>query len=142
MVIVLLIILDQAIKYFAYQSKPMEVLIPKWLEVRYMENTGTAFGFAEGQNTTLIVLSICILLLITIIFYLTTQRYDKIRFCWKAVLAGGISNVLDRIFRGFVVDYLFIQPFGVCNLADLMVVFGAIGLIFQTLMVIGTDSEV
>ena len=141
MVVFLLILLDQVIKYFAYQNRTYTTLIPKWLEIQYIQNTGTIFGFAEGQNSAFIILSICILLLLTIIFFMTTKRYDKIRFCWKMILAGGISNVIDRIFRGFVIDYIYIRPFGICNLADIMIVLGAFGLMFHLLMVVKTDKE-
>ena len=54
----------------------------------------------------------------------------------KIILAGGISNIIDRICRGFVIDYISIRFLGVCNLADFCIVFGVILLAFNELKTI------
>ena len=47
------------------------------------------------------------------------------------ILAGGIGNLIDRLYRGYVIDYVYIKPFGVCNFADFIIVLGAIMLLYE-----------
>ncbi len=49
------------------------------------------------------------------------------------ILAGGIGNLIDRLYRGYVIDYVYIKPFGVCNFADFIIVLGAIMLLIEGL---------
>ena len=52
--------------------------------------------------------------------------------CGAVIIAGGIGNLIDRVFRGFVIDYiepLFID-FAIFNFADILVTCGAAVLIF------------
>ena len=49
------------------------------------------------------------------------------------VIAGGVSNLLDRVFRGYVVDFININDFinfAIFNVADIFIVVGVIGLAF------------
>ena len=52
------------------------------------------------------------------------------------VLAGGISTLIDRLARGFIVDYIDINPmfqFPIFNIADIYIVFGWIILVIHTI---------
>ncbi len=91
---------------------------------------GGMYGMFQGKNNIFIIVSTLFLILISI-YVFKYVRNDRIKFmAWNTVLAGGISNIIDRIFRGFVIDFIRLKFFGVFNLADVYIVFGVIMIIF------------
>lgn len=136
--IALLIALDQLIKLLVLKylapvgSFP---LIGGFVQFNYAENTGAAFGFFSGSTVFLSILTFCVI--VVGIFLLLSK---KIKFgveyvCAIAIIAGGAGNLIDRVFRGFVIDYiepLFID-FAIFNFADILVTCGAVALIFWIL---------
>ncbi len=101
------------------------------------------FNFTANYNISFslplsgIVLNIAILLIIAIliytIFYLIINKngYGAEIILLTFILFGAISNILDRFLFGYVVDYLELKYFTVFNLADIMIVAGAIILIIK-----------
>ncbi len=65
----------------------------------------------------------------------TAPTLQEVRAAGVLILAGGIGNLIDRIFRGFVVDFLYFSliDFPVFNIADCCVCIGAALLIVYTL---------
>ena len=133
--------IDQVIKYFISLYQPAKKIIPGILELTYSKNTGTVFGIAPEHNREFLILSIVIILMLTVIIFKVTKKYAKARFYWELILAGGLGNVIDRIYRGFVVDYLYIKPFGICNFADILIVLGVLLLLVHLLFNSGTEDE-
>jgi len=131
MLSLILILIDQLIKNYVYINQPKIIIIPKWLGITYAENSGTLFGLAQGSNLILIITSLIIILGIIYIIIKKTDKYSYERKLWQIVLAGGIGNLIDRIYRGFVIDYVSLKFFGVCNLADFCIVFGVILLVIR-----------
>ena len=128
MLIAIFTIIDQVIKYFIVQNKPFHKVIPGIIEIVYSENTGTVFGIASDNNTVFLVISLVVLAFFCWVVFSISKKYEMQRPLCECVIAGGIGNIIDRIVRGFVVDYLYIKPFGVCNLADILIVVGIIGI--------------
>lgn len=129
---VLLVVLDQVLKYLAVlnlKGSPEITLIPHVLGLCYVENPGAAWGIFSGKISFLSILTAILLLLI--VWALFFSDYIKTPLSrWAAILflAGGLGNLIDRILVGYVVDYirfLFIN-FPVFNLADMCVVGGFI----------------
>ena len=98
------------------------------LDLTYIENTGGAFGI--GNNST-IMFVIANTIVITLITKFIISKKNDLSTCilidLGLILAGGIGNLIDRIFRGFVIDYIDFNPlikYPVFNLADICVVVG------------------
>jgi signal peptidase II len=102
-------------------------VIPQLLSFEYVENRGAIFGIMQGSNEILAVISgiICIVLVSYIFFQKRATK--KVPFMWYMILAGGIGNLIDRIFRGYVVDMLEVTfiDYPVFNVADCFVTVGA-----------------
>ena len=147
-IIAALIAVDQVIKLVVLEHlAPVGsiTLIEKFLSLTYVENTGAAFG-SFSAHTTLLSVFTALVLIVGLIYLLSGKVNSKIAYaCLTVIIAGGISNLLDRIFRGFVVDYiepLFVN-FAVFNFADILVTCGAGVLIIYLIydMVKGADGK-
>jgi len=128
---ILLIIADQITKYYTLiKLSPIgsiEVL-KGVLSFTYVENRGAAFGIL--QNARWIFIAVTLITIIAIIGYIikTKPSCKTLLLSLSLILAGGIGNMIDRIFRGFVVDMIEVTfiNYPVFNLADCCVVIGTI----------------
>lgn len=125
---ILLIMIDQASKLMARNLLGENVIGNDDLGLGIVFNTGMALGFYDG-NAKNIVLTSFILIIVCTFIKNQIERIDvKTAFALSLVVAGGVSNLVDRIFRKGVLD--FIKSFGVAfNLADIFVIVGWILLV-------------
>lgn len=126
-VVVILVVLDQITKIAAIHHNET-FLIPNILKITIVQNRSGAFGVG-GENIFLFIITNIIVLGMIIRFILTQkQNIDhKTIVSLTLVLSGGFSNLMDRLIRGYVVDYLDISqiiPFPKFNLADSYIVIG------------------
>ncbi len=130
--IFVLIFFDQITKWFIRENFVLYETrqITSFLAITYTTNTGVAFGLFSGNNTFFVISTIFILLFI--IFSLKNLETDlgkhSIYFI-TLIIAGGIGNLLDRIFIGEVIDFIDFQinsknVWPIFNLADSYVFVG------------------
>ena len=128
MVAAILFAVDQIIKIWALDTLEQLgriIVIPGLFNLTYVENRGAAFGIFQGQTVLLSVISGILLFAIVTALLLGKIKSGLLTWCVCIGLAGGFGNLYDRVFRGFVVDYLdFSALFGfpVFNFADCLVV--------------------
>ena len=125
---------DQLFKWLVTLSmQPFEsnVLLPGILRITYVQNTGAAFSLLEGSTVLLAVLTG--IALIVAIFLMLSGRIEKTSYLIPVsmLIGGGIGNLLDRIVRGYVIDYIDVSfwpfdSFAIFNFADCLVVIGTI----------------
>ncbi len=129
-VVVLAAAADQLIKYAVLHSSLTAgeniVLLPKVLQLRYVENTGAAFSLFSDHTVLLSVVTAAVIVGGVVLILSGRIRSRFLNVVIACVLAGGLGNLIDRVFRGFVVDYievLFVD-FAVFNFADCFVTVG------------------
>ncbi|MDF2820098.1 MAG: lspA [Clostridiales bacterium] len=140
--LVLLIVFDQITKLIAIDklkdSSPFPI-IKNVFDLTYLENRGAAFGMFQGKFIVLSIISIIVLGTIGYIFFKipNEKKYRILRFTLVLLSAGAIGNLIDRIYRGFVVDFFYFIPinFPVFNVADIYVTCSAAILIILLLFV-------
>jgi signal peptidase II len=123
---VFIVIIDQGTKYLAIirlKDKQPISIINNFLQLKYVENRGAAFGILQNKQMPLIILTF--LILIGIIYYLYKNRkLTKIsKISLWGIIGGSIGNLIDRIRLNFVVDFIDVNFWGyydfpVFNLAD------------------------
>lgn len=127
---IIIIVLDQLTKILLINKN--FVIIPNFLKLTYTENNGAAFGI----GTRYIIMIISILIIVGIIIYMIHERKKGINYIpCVLVLSGSVANLIDRIFRGFVVDYIDINLFNFpnFNIADICITVGIVLLIINIL---------
>ena len=125
---IFLLFADQLSKIAAehFLPKPDGIqLIPKVLCLLYVENRGAAFGMLSGKQLLFIILTVALMVFLFLVWLRMpkTPYYAPLR-CLAVLLCGGAAgNLMDRIFRGYVVDFIYfsIIDFPVFNLADIFV---------------------
>ena len=100
------------------------------LQFRYATNMGIAFGVVLPRLVLIIAITIVLAVVVMALAQAYRQHANAQIFFLTLLLAGAISNVLDRIRFGFVVDYINIPFFTVFNLADCMITLGVLGLLW------------
>ena len=130
--ITVVVVIDQVIKFIIVDSlfNSSIRIIDGVLSFTYVENNGGAYGIGNDSTFMFIIVSLVIIILI-IKFILSKNNSIPIHilFSLGLIVAGGIGNLIDRIFRGFVIDYIdfnSIIKYPVFNLADICVVIGCL----------------
>ena len=146
LLIIFNIVIDQVAKVIVInamiEGRGGEIdVLDKYFQLIWVENQGAFLGMGSDMNPTLRLIFLLILpalVLIYVIYYIIkTKELDRlslIAFC--CIIGGGIANVFDRITRGEVTDFFFIDlggvfKTGIFNVADLSVTTGMIMLLFS-----------
>lgn len=128
---VVLIFVDQVSKLAALKYlvpvKTVEI-IKNILSFTYVENRGAAFGIMQNSRIFFIIFTVVLLAAITAYTIKKKTNNKLYMISTSLIVAGGIGNLIDRIFRGFVVDMIEVTfiNYPVFNFADICVVIGAI----------------
>lgn len=124
--VVLLIIIDQTTKIWASNLEDSIVVVKELLNFTYVENRGAIFGFMQGSNYIMAGLSIvvCIVLIVYLRKIIKDGRTPGLGI--YMIIAGGIGNIIDRMVRGYVVDFIDTPFIATFNVADSLIVIGVI----------------
>ena len=129
--IILLIIIDQVIKLNVINSAVFnKEIFRNILYISYCENRGIAFGIGQGGvKIFAIITTLIIIAALIYVFFKFNKLKGLTLFGIALVISGGIGNLIDRLFRGYVIDYIDfseIVDFPIFNFADICIVVGVI----------------
>lgn len=135
------LLFDQIIKFLVSKYITNITIIPNFISLIYAENDGVAFSMLSGGRIIIIIISIILLSFLNYYMnkdYVSKKKDDILMDISYGLLFGGIlGNLLDRIIRGIVIDYISINIIGyhfpIFNLADVMITIGVIIMIIRTL---------
>lgn len=130
LLVVVFLLIDQLSKILVLNFNDISFGILK-IEVVY--NTGIAFGMGASNlyNAILVFLVICVI--VNFAYNQRDKLNNKTIIVLSMIISGGVGNLIDRIFRGGVLDFIKIANFPIFNLADSFIVIGWILLIFNLL---------
>ncbi|MCQ2470480.1 MAG: signal peptidase II [Clostridia bacterium] len=125
---------DQIIKWVVEARLPQagEVTVLRgFLSWEYVKNTGAAFGSFSKSTTLLSVITAVVLLAGIVAIIMKKIKGKYLLTVSVMIIAGGLGNLIDRIVKGYVVDFIEVRfiDFPVFNFADILVTCGAFMLI-------------
>lgn len=138
---VVVFLADQLSKYFIVtQFSPGESfpLIPGVIHFTFVKNFGAAFGILPNQRLFFIIVSLLIIILIITGEHLICREFPHSRTGLSLLLGGALGNFWDRLFSGYVIDFVDLRFWPVFNIADIAIVLGVI-LLFLTLNLVFTN---
>lgn len=147
MYIITLLIIDQVAKWLSksyLQPSSIYGVIKGLLSFTYVENRGAAFGMMKGWKYALIGVTL-VTILYLLYFYIKKVRKGSskiLKVSFNLIIAGAVGNLIDRIFRGYVIDFIQLDfiDFPVFNVADICICVG-VGLLFIYLLFIYKEPE-
>lgn len=111
-------------------------IISNFFHITYVQNRGIAFGVFQGKINAISIATIIAIIGIIIYFFKNFKKIEVIeRIAYMVIISGAIGNMIDRIFRGYVVDMLDFRGIWqyVFNLADVYINIG-VALIFLDIL--------
>ena len=126
--IIILILADQLTKLWALAelrgSEGISV-ITGIFELQYLENCGAAFGILLNHHVLVFLITLLAAVLLRYIYARIPddKKYIPLRICYVLLMAGAFGNMIDRAFRGYVVDFFYFKliDFPIFNVADIYV---------------------
>lgn len=108
-------------------------LVPGVLDLRYAENHDTAFSLTSGlhsplKGALLTVLAVVGVLFVALLWWRRRGAPRAQQVGYAMLLAGALGNVIDRLARGFVIDFIHLHYWPIFNVADVLIVAGVVWL--------------
>lgn len=136
LLLIILVVIDQLTK-FLFFGKDFSV---GFFRISFVKNTGMSFGLFQGSNLFLIFVSI--IALVALVYFAFFSKELKSSFWFLLVIISGtLGNLVDRVFRGFVVDFINFGWWPVFNVADSLIFIGVFGLLINELFFIKTNAK-
>lgn len=141
-----IVVIDQYVKNWAIANLQggSVGLIKCFLKLTYVENYGAAFGIFKRQKYLLLIVTTALLIYCLYLIYSKKIGGKFMVFSAMFAVAGGIGNLIDRVMRGYVVDFFDVTDwinFPVFNIADCFVVAGVVLMAFYIIFLDKTPKE-
>ena len=131
---IFIILIDQFTKYLIFYNHKLFINKDFILfRLDFVKNYGAAFNIFSGSRIFLSLISIIFAILLSYLIFRKNNLNSFDLYAYSLILGGTIGNGIDRIYKGFVVDFinLNIINFPVFNIADISINIGFIFLLYN-----------
>lgn len=126
--------IDQVLKHLVHSFMHLGQSVPLLdgiLKLTYVRNTGAAFSLFVGFSPYLAAVGVVVILIVVYFHHrIPAERY-VLQTGLAFILGGSLGNLIDRLARSYVIDYLDITIWPVFNFADIMINIGVILIAFR-----------
>lgn len=135
---VVIIVLDQILKRIISSWLGPGADTHRWelfgnaVAFEYVENRGAAFGILPEQTEILTVVSIAISIFAVVVMHREMSQHPLSALAIGMIVGGAVGNIIDRIWHGFVVDFVAVGAWPRFNLADSMITIGIVLLLVSS----------
>lgn len=129
--------LDQATKalvrlnFAQGESRP---LIEGVLHLTYVRNTGAAFGILQGHTWLLVAITVALALFAFMYREEFMRAQEATRIAYTMGISGALGNFVDRVWLGWVTDFIDFRIWPVFNVADTFIFIGVALLIWHSVI--------
>lgn len=136
----LIITMDQAFKRWAFNvlQGGHDLMVNSWLNFSFASNRGISWSLFNFQADSLYLVLTCVIVLVISGFFIYSviQHLNRVLIYFESLVIGGaISNVIDRINHGYVIDFIDIHlgswHWATFNVADMFIVIGVVGMMLN-----------
>ncbi len=123
-IVAIITIIDQISKFLALKIGYID-LIPNFLNLHIAENRSGTYGIGSNSTFSYIITNI-VVIAVLVKFILSQNEFidTKLRIFLTLIVSGGFSNTIDRIFRGYVVEFIDFKFLPVLNISDIFIIIG------------------
>ena len=120
---IIILALDQIFKFIINEIQPRSAFL------HLVQNTGAGFGILKGHTFWLAIISMIVVVVVMF-------QYKKIpaqpfpQLLWGLFLGGVLGNLIDRVLRGYVIDFIDLQVWPAFNIADAAITISVLGLLY------------
>lgn len=133
-ILAIFFLFDRYLKQIAINNNPNLNLLGDYLKFTLSKNFNIAFSLPiSGPILNIIIVTIIIGLIFYLIYFIKHKYSHIIVLTLFALILGALSNALDRLIYGYVIDYLDVLNFTVLNIADILISLSAFILILLNL---------
>lgn len=121
-----------------------EGFIPGLINLNMVENRGAGFGIFQGKTVALTVITFIVVICLMVYLVFALKESEWLRISLVFIIGGGIGNIVDRIWLGYVRDFIefqFWEEFAVFNIADSFVTVGAFMLIVVLIVMLVKEGK-
>lgn len=111
----LVLVLDQLTKYFL---KNKTFILTNFFKIDYTENIGAAFGMMKGFNWLFIIVAFIVIFFILKYYKEIKKEKFYVHLATGFLLGGVLGNLVDRLFLGYVRDFIDFNFWPTFNVAD------------------------
>lgn len=141
-----MVLADQLLKIWVRGNLPLygdRPLMPGFVGLTYVQNTGAAFSFLKDHTWLLAIVSVVVSALLVIMLLRGTLGHVVGNLALATTLGGTAGNMIDRVFFGFVTDMIHLEfvEFAIFNLADISLTIGAVFLFIYITFIWGKEER-
>ncbi|MBU4149810.1 MAG: signal peptidase II [Candidatus Omnitrophica bacterium] len=137
--VLLILFIDQYLKYMVRQNLLAGESVPiisNILHITFVTNTGAAFGLFKNATPVFVVISVVAVAFVAMLLIKIIQqggffKRPMFNFSLILILSGAIGNLIDRLFFGYVIDFIDVRIWPVFNIADSSITVGTLLLILS-----------
>lgn len=128
-IIFFIIILDQISKFAMLKQETREI-IPNFVKFEITENKNGTYGVEANSTFSYVLTNLIVIIIISKFMTSQNQFVDKkTKILLSLIIGGGMSNVLDRLIRGYVIEFIHIKGLPIFNVADIFILVGWISMV-------------
>lgn len=121
--VIVLIAIDQIAKFFII-GKDINI-IPNILKFEFSEEVAGTFGVGFKGTFTFVITNLIVLGVIIKFMKMQQEQIDKKTYvALTMIIAGAIGNLIDRLFRGYVIKFITLWKLPAFNISDILIVLG------------------